>query len=106
MVADEQTHTLPAEREGLERFARFLAFRTATPSPRCCSRICATCSGTMRPLFENAPAVEAGNRRPLLFPPEADDRETLDRLAEMGFRNPLEASGTGARAGPAGTTVR
>ena len=26
MVADEQTHTLPGEREGLERFARFLGF--------------------------------------------------------------------------------
>jgi len=26
MIADEQTHTLPAEREGVERFARFLGF--------------------------------------------------------------------------------
>ena len=27
MVADEQTHTLPADREGLERFARFAGFK-------------------------------------------------------------------------------
>src|SRR5205823_3573117 len=26
MVADEQTHTLPADRDGLQRFARFAAF--------------------------------------------------------------------------------
>src|SRR5262249_5049598 len=31
-------------------------------------------------------------RRTLLFPSEADDRETLDRLTEMGFRRPLETS--------------
>jgi [glutamine synthetase] adenylyltransferase / [glutamine synthetase]-adenylyl-L-tyrosine phosphorylase len=28
----------------------------------------------------------------LLFPPDADHRETLDRLAEMGFRQPAEVS--------------
>ena len=27
-----------------------------------------------------------------MFPAEADDRKTLDRLAELGFRAPLEAS--------------
>src|SRR6185295_13562848 len=42
-------------------------------------------------LFENAPAVEFG-RRPLVFPSDTDDRETLDRLTEMGFRQPLEVS--------------
>jgi glutamate-ammonia-ligase adenylyltransferase len=42
-------------------------------------------------LFENAPGVEAG-RRVLLFPSQADDKETLDRLTEMGFRQPLEVS--------------
>src|SRR5262249_48267155 len=42
-------------------------------------------------LFENAPVIEAG-RRALRFPSEADDRETLDRLTEMGFRRPLETS--------------
>src|SRR5262249_7622424 len=31
-------------------------------------------------------------RRTLRFPSEADDRETLDRLTEMGFRRALETS--------------
>jgi glutamate-ammonia-ligase adenylyltransferase len=91
MVADEQTHSLPADQDGLERFARFAGFpgRNAFADAllvhlRNVQRHYAT-------LFENAPALEAG-RRALAFPPEADDRETLDRLTEMGFRQPLEVS--------------
>jgi glutamate-ammonia-ligase adenylyltransferase len=42
-------------------------------------------------LFESAPAAEA-RARALLFPPAADDRETLDKLTAMGFKQPLEAS--------------
>ena len=90
MVADEQTHTLPSERETFDQFARFAGFsgrdalaETLLAHLRNVQRHYAT-------LFENAPAVEAG-RRPLLFP-AADDRETLDRLTELGFRQPLEVS--------------
>ena len=90
MVDDEQTQTLPAEREGLERFARFLGFA----EPRRLRR------GAARPSRQGAAALRAavredaaGAERPALrFPPDADDRETLDRLAELGFRKPLEAS--------------
>jgi glutamate-ammonia-ligase adenylyltransferase len=91
MVADEQTHALPADRDGLERFARFAGFadrdafaQTLLVHLRNVQRHYAT-------LFENAPVIEAGRRR-LLFPSEADDRETLDRLAAMSFRRPLEVS--------------
>ncbi len=91
MVADEQTHTLPAERATFDRFARFAGFSG-------CDALAETLLVHLRnvqrhyaTLFENAPTVEAG-RRPLLFPPEADDRETLDRLTELGFGKPLEVS--------------
>ncbi len=43
-------------------------------------------------LFEHA--LPSDERRALAFPPDADDRETLDRLVEMGFRQPLEVSAT------------
>src|SRR5262249_52325864 len=33
-----------------------------------------------------------GGRRTLIFPSAADDRDTLDKLTEMGFRQPLEVS--------------
>jgi glutamate-ammonia-ligase adenylyltransferase len=91
MVADEQTHTLPADRDALEHFVRFAGFhdRDAFADAllvhlRAVQRHYAT-------LFESAPAVEAG-RRALVFPAAADDRETLDHLTEMGFRKPLEVS--------------
>ncbi len=57
-----------------------------------CSPICAMCNATTRTLFENAPAGETGGRT-VKFPSAADDRETLDRLSEMGFRQPLEDLG-------------
>ncbi len=42
-------------------------------------------------LFE--PVAQSPDRA-LRFPKDEDDRETLDRLAGMGFRNPLEISAT------------
>ncbi|MBX9778174.1 MAG: bifunctional [glutamine synthetase] adenylyltransferase/[glutamine synthetase]-adenylyl-L-tyrosine phosphorylase [Xanthobacteraceae bacterium] len=91
MVADEQTHTLPGDREGLERFARFFGFadrdgfaETLLGHLRNVQRQYAT-------LFESAPAAEA-RARALAFPADADDRETLDKLTGMGFKQPLEAS--------------
>ena len=47
MVADEQTHTLPSDREGIERFARFAGFKIATPSRRSWSNTCARCSANI-----------------------------------------------------------
>ena len=67
----------------------FSASRTATPSPRCCSAISTRCSAITSRLFEKAPGAD---QPALAFPADADDRETLDRLAELGFRAPLEAS--------------
>ena len=91
MVADEQTHALPADREGLERFARFAGFRDRDALAEVLLGHLRNVQRHYATLFENAPASETG-RRPLLFPVGADDRETLDRLTEMGFRHPLEAS--------------
>src|SRR5262249_32753841 len=91
MVADEQTHTLPADRDGLERFARFAGFPDRDAFAHALLGHLRNVQRHYATLFENAPVIEAG-RRTLLFPSEADDRETLDRLTEMGFRRPLETS--------------
>jgi glutamate-ammonia-ligase adenylyltransferase len=91
MVADEQTHVLPADREGLERFAMFAGFPDRDAFADVLLGHLRNVQRHYATLFENAPGSEAG-RRPLSFPPAADDRETLDRLTEMGFRHPLEAS--------------
>jgi glutamate-ammonia-ligase adenylyltransferase len=91
MVADEQTHTLPGDRDGLERFAHFLGFPGR-------DAFAETLLGHLRKvqrhyasLFEHASAAEA-KAQALAFPIDADDRETLDKLTAMGFHKPLEIS--------------
>ena len=93
MVADEQTHTLPSNRAELDRFARFLGY----PGRDAFADVLLAHLGTVQQhyvrLFEDAP-VRAAERRGLVFPPDADAHETLDKLSEMGFRHALEASAT------------
>ena len=89
MVNDEQTQTLPAERAGLERFARFLGFAGRDAFAKVLLDHLDKVQKHYTRLFEKAPG--AGGPA-LAFPPDRDDRKTLDRLAELGFRSPLEAS--------------
>jgi glutamate-ammonia-ligase adenylyltransferase len=89
MVNDEQTHTLPGERASLERFARFLGFANRNSFAKILLGHLHKVQGHYARLFENAPSAGASM---LAFPTDADDRKTLDRLAELGFRSPLEAS--------------
>src|SRR5262249_24719207 len=91
MVADEQTHTLPADRDGLERFARFAGFSDRDAFAHALLVHLRNVQRYYATLFENAPVIEVG-RRTLLFPSEADGRETVDRLTEMGCRRALEPS--------------
>jgi len=91
MVADEQTHTLPADRAGVERFARFLGCDGRDAFATSLLGHLTAVQGYYARLFEHAPAHEA-ERRGLVFPPDADDRETLDKLAAMGFRRPTDVS--------------
>ncbi|HVZ54251.1 MAG TPA: bifunctional [glutamine synthetase] adenylyltransferase/[glutamine synthetase]-adenylyl-L-tyrosine phosphorylase, partial [Pseudolabrys sp.] len=89
MVNDEQTQTLPAERAELERFARFLGFADRDTFAAELLLHLNKVQATYARLFEKAPGPE---RPQLKFPPDTDDHKTLDRLSELGFRAPLEAS--------------
>jgi glutamate-ammonia-ligase adenylyltransferase len=93
MLADEQTHSLPAEREELDRFARLLGFAGRNAFAEVLLGHLREVQRHYATLFESAPAAE-GRERALAFPVEADDRETLDKLTEMGFEQPLEVSAT------------
>jgi glutamate-ammonia-ligase adenylyltransferase len=111
MVADEQTHTLAPDRHGLERFARFAGFPDRDAFASALVAHLRTVQRHYATLFESAPGAETG-RRILLFPSQADDKETLDQLTEMGFRQPLEVSalvrswGTGAHGSLKGEFAR
>ncbi|KAA5599851.1 bifunctional [glutamine synthetase] adenylyltransferase/[glutamine synthetase]-adenylyl-L-tyrosine phosphorylase [Blastochloris sulfoviridis] len=91
MVADEQTQSLPEEKAALDAFARFFGYdgrdafaEAILPHLRVVQRHYAG-------LFEDAPPaaqVEGAFR----FPEDRDDKETLDTLKGLGFKDPLAAS--------------
>jgi glutamate-ammonia-ligase adenylyltransferase len=92
MVADDQTHTLPSDREGLEQFARFAGFKDRDAFAAALVAHLNQVQTHYLRLFED---MSGPSERPALsFPPEADDRETLNRLGAMGYDKPLEASAT------------
>lgn len=90
MVADEQIHTLPEEREALERFSRFFGSQDRdsfaaqlTPHLRNVQRHYAS-------LFEDVPPLGTVGGK-FDFASEAADRETLDTLRRLGFQEALAA---------------
>jgi glutamate-ammonia-ligase adenylyltransferase len=92
MVADDQTHTLPSERADLERFARFAGFKDRDAFAEVLVSHLRKVQRHYAQLFEDASRRAEGWT--LSFPPNADDRETLNRLGAMGYRQPLEVSAT------------
>ena len=89
MINDEQTQTLPGDHAGMERFARFMGFGDRNAFAKVLLEHLNKVQHYYARLFEKQEDVE----RPVLtFPVEADDHKTLDRLSELGFRAPLEAS--------------
>src|SRR5439155_27106274 len=82
---------LPAEPEALDRLARFLGFAGRDAFAAALLERLRKVQRHYALLFEDAPAAEA-SRRALAFPPDKDATETLDKLATMGFRRPVEAS--------------
>jgi glutamate-ammonia-ligase adenylyltransferase len=89
MIDDEQTQVLPAEREGVERFARFLGYDSRDAFAAVLVGHLEKVQGYYARLFEKAPTPD---RPDLHFPADADDVKTLDRLTELGYRSALEAS--------------
>jgi glutamate-ammonia-ligase adenylyltransferase len=89
MMNDEQTQTLPDDRAGIERFARFLGFRDRDGFAAALLGHLEKVQRHYANLFEATPGPD---RSALEFPADTDDRRTLDRLVEMGFRAPLETS--------------
>lgn len=93
MVADEQTHELPADREGMERFARFMGFpdrdRFAAELIRQLTNVQVHYARLFEPAEGAEPSEEAVD---FTLPP--DDPRLLDRLLGMGFKQPLMVAQT------------
>jgi len=93
MIADEQTHTLPADREGVDRFARFLGYpdrdRFAAELLVRLKRV----QGHYERLFEGDPT--GTEKLPGIdFSLGPDDPNVLDYLRRLGFKSPAMVAGT------------
>jgi glutamate-ammonia-ligase adenylyltransferase len=92
MVADEQTHTLPKDAEGLAAIACFMGFESREAFAAALTHTLRMVQGHYARLFESAPELSssAGN---LVFTGVEDDQETLATIAALGFRDAPHVSG-------------
>jgi len=91
MVADEQTHTLPEDDEGLERIAHMLRFDGAEAFSTAFRKSLREVEKHYAALFEAAPQLttQTGN---LVFTGDVDDPDTLQTLSSLGFERPSDIS--------------
>jgi [glutamine synthetase] adenylyltransferase / [glutamine synthetase]-adenylyl-L-tyrosine phosphorylase len=91
MQTDEQTHSLPSERTALDAFSRFLGFGGRDEFAAMLLEHLRAVEKHYVRLFESAPALLAEQQSLSFAGGEGGEgRETLDRLAELGFRQPRE----------------
>jgi [glutamine synthetase] adenylyltransferase / [glutamine synthetase]-adenylyl-L-tyrosine phosphorylase len=93
MVADEQTHTLPDAVEAVERFARFLGYDDRAAFAKDLLVHLNIVQGHYGKLFEGDPT---GTEKlpPADYSAGPEDPRLLDRLAVLGFKNPIAVAKT------------
>jgi len=89
MVADEQTHTLPEDEEGLERIAHLLGFADTAAFSDAFRAALHAVERHYAALFETAPELSAGVGN-LVFTGDVDDPDTLQTLNRLGFQRPSD----------------
>lgn len=89
VVADEQTHSLPEEDEGLERIARLLGYKSAKAFSAEFRDTLADVEKHYAALFEAAPKLSSGVGN-LVFTGDVDDPDTLQTLSKLGFERPSD----------------
>ncbi len=87
MIADEQTHSLPSDAEASEKFARFLGYASRDDFARELLQQLRAVERHYVRLFEREPTFLARQEN-LSFATPEHESETLDRLAQLGFRQP------------------
>ncbi|MGI9422500.1 MAG: bifunctional [glutamine synthetase] adenylyltransferase/[glutamine synthetase]-adenylyl-L-tyrosine phosphorylase, partial [Hyphomicrobiaceae bacterium] len=92
MVADEQTHQLPAQPEQLEIFARFCGYETTAIFEVEVRRRLEIVQRHYSALFEDLPQLSMASAN-LVFAGEDDDPETVTALSSMGFQRPSQVIG-------------
>ena len=90
MVADEQTHTLPKDAEGMRRIALFSGYRDLAAFENDIHGHLLKVSHHSGLLFQRAPTLGSGGS--LVFTGVEDDPETIKTLTKLGFREPSKAA--------------
>lgn len=89
MVADEQSHALPEDDEGLERIAHMLGYDDAATFSDAFRTSLQLVERHYAALFEAAPQLSAGVGN-LVFTGDVDDPDTLQTLRNLGFERPSD----------------
>ncbi len=89
MVADEQSHELPRDAQGLRRIALMMGENSSTAFAAKLTAVLKSVEAIYAGLFEASPALtgQGGN---LVFTGDDDDPATVETLARMGFAQPGE----------------
>jgi glutamate-ammonia-ligase adenylyltransferase len=89
VVADEQSHTLPDDDDGLDRIAHLLGYKSAQSFSAEFQAALANVESHYAALFEAAPKLssDVGN---LVFTGDVDDPGTLQSLSDLGFERPSD----------------
>ncbi|GIL02807.1 MAG: glutamate-ammonia-ligase adenylyltransferase [Alphaproteobacteria bacterium] len=88
MVADEQSHTLPEDRDGLTRIALMMGEPNARSFAARLTGVLKSVERRYAGLFEASPELTAGGN--LVFTGDDDDPATVETLSAMGFARPSE----------------
>jgi glutamate-ammonia-ligase adenylyltransferase len=91
MIEDEQTHTLPNSREGLENVACFAGYENVESFGRALTAQLEAVQADYARLFERAPPLGSATGS-LVFTGVEDDPATIETLQKMGFRDPGHAA--------------
>ena len=92
MVEDEQTHTLPKSADALTHIAYFSGFASFAEFAEALGKRLETVQAHYARLFERAPPLSAA-KGSLVFTGVEDDPETVETLANMGFKDAPHVAG-------------
>ncbi|MCO6389487.1 bifunctional [glutamine synthetase] adenylyltransferase/[glutamine synthetase]-adenylyl-L-tyrosine phosphorylase [Aliihoeflea aestuarii] len=89
MIADEQSHTLPEDDEGLRRIALMMGFTDEAEFSQTFRASLQLVESHYAALFETAPELSRGVGN-LVFTGDVDDPDTMQTLSELGFERPSD----------------
>lgn len=93
MIADEQTHTLPEDDEGLAVVAAMAGYDDVTAFASALTATLAKVRDHYADLFEAAPSLTS-SLGSLVFTGDSDDPETLFTLSKLGYAQPEQVTAT------------